>query len=151
MARSRSIAPVALCCALLAGCGAGASTSSSKAPQYVAQGNRICAAQLAVLDRLPRPTTPEAAVAYLPHVLAIMHAERTQLRALDPGSAGQAKLTAALTETSRLSALLSRFLNHLDTGIVELTSFGQVQTESNALRSQIDTDFRRAGLVRCVQ
>lgn len=149
MTRPGPIAPVALCCALLAGCGAGSSTS--KAPQYVAQGNRICATQLAMLDRLPRPTTPEAAVAYLPHVLTIMHAESAQLRPLDPTRASRAELTAALTETERLSALLSRFLKRLHTGVVELTTFGQVQTESNVLRSQIDADFRRAGLTRCVE
>jgi hypothetical protein len=153
MAGWRSITPVLAACAplcagaLLAACG----SSSSPPPAYVARANQICATQEAVLARLPRPTTPEQAVTYLPHLLAVLHAERTQLSALDPGAAGRSELDASLGDVSRLSALLSGFLHHLKTGLVELTTFSQVQAQSDALRTQLDAHFRRAGLARCVQ
>ena len=149
----RSIAPATLCCALLcagvllAGCGA--STQSSASARYVAQGNRICTTQLALLHRLPMPTTPEQAIDYLPHALTIMHRENVQLRTIDPASSKQTELNAALVDTDRLTALLSRFLHSLKTGVVELTTFGQVEGQSSVLRSQIDAEFRRAGLTRC--
>jgi hypothetical protein len=145
-----AIGCTALCaCPLLAGCGAG--SSSAHAPAYVARGDQICATQLAALARLPRPTTPDQAVSYLPHVLATLRAESTQLRALDPAAASEGELRAALTETGRLAKLLPGFLAHLRTGIVELTAFGALQTQSGALRTQIDAHFRRAGLTRCSQ
>ncbi len=154
MVRRRWIATLtagcaALCaCPLLAGCGAG--SSSAGAPAYVARGDQICATQLAALARLPKPTTPEQAVSYLPHALAALHAESGRLRTLAAG-AGEGELRAAVADVDRLAALLSGFLHHLNTGIVELTTFGQVQAQSSALRSQIDAHFRRAGLKRCLQ
>lgn len=140
---------LACACLLLAGCGA--SPSASVCAAYVARGDQICAAQLAPLARLRRPTTPDQAVAYLPRVLAVLHAERTQLHTLDPSAPARGELAVALAYTARLSALLSGFLDRLKTGIVEITTFGQVQSQSNALRLQIDAHFRRAGLTRCLQ
>ncbi len=148
MARWTSIATLAVCCALLAGCG---SSSPSAKPPYVAQANRICATGQAQLRRLSRPTTPEQAIDYLPAVLAIMHTESGQLKTLDPHPASAAELTAAVATMQRLATLLARFLHTLKTGIVELTSFAQVQTQGNVLRSQIDAHFRHAGLPACVQ
>ncbi|HXW58327.1 MAG TPA: hypothetical protein VEJ23_02490 [Solirubrobacteraceae bacterium] len=155
MADSRPFASVLagcalLCtCALLAGCGEGSSAAAS--PPYVARGDRICATQLALLARLPQPTTPDQAVTYLPHVLTALHGESTQLRTLQPPPSTRGELREALADTSRLSALLSGFLDRLRTGIVEITMFGQIQSQSTALRTQIDAHFRRAHLMRCVQ
>lgn len=155
MADRRPIASVlagcALVCAclLLAACGGSSSTAASQA--YVARGEQICATQLALLARLRRPTTPDQAVTYLPRVLAVLHAESTRLQTLDPTAPARSQLALALADTTRLSTLLSGFLDRLRTGIVEITTFGQIQSQSNALRLQIDTHFRRAGLVRCVQ
>lgn len=150
MARWRTIACIAASCLLLAGCGT-SSHAAPKAPPYAAQASHICASELSKLNSIVRPTTPEAAISYLPRAVAIMHAENAQLRALDPSSSAEGELSAALATSDRLSALLSDFLHHLKTGIVELTSFAQVQTQSNALRLQIDSHFRRAGLTACLQ
>lgn len=155
MARRRWIATfaagcAALCaCPLLAGCGAGSSSASP--PAQIARGDQICATQLASLARLPQPTTPDQAVAYLPHLLSVLHTESAQLRALAPAAASQGELRAALTDSGGLAALLGGFLHHLKTGIVELSTFGAVQTQSSALRTQMDVHFRRAGLARCAQ
>ena len=152
MPRRRLLTLLVAGSALLAGCGAGSHSGSTAATApYVAQANRVCAAQLAQLNKLKRPTSPEQAIAYLPHVIAIMHSETTKLATLDPQGAPQSELAAALKTDGKLSALLSRFLHQLKTGIVELTTFSQVQTESNALRQQLDAHFRRAGLSSCVQ
>ena len=120
-------------------------------PADIARADQFCTTQLAALARLPKPTTPEQAVAYLPHALAALHAESGRLRTLAAGGAGEGELRAAVADVDQLAALLSGFLHHLNTGIVELTTFGQVQAQSSALRSQIDAHFRRAGLKRCLQ
>jgi hypothetical protein len=133
-----------VCCALLAGCGAGASH-----PPYIAEGDAVCTAQLARLHGLTQPRSPEQAIAYLPQALSIMHGEAGQLAALDPPAPSGAHLDAALTETRELSSLLAGFLHELKTGVVELSTFAVVQSKANALRAQIDKHFRAAGLTAC--
>jgi uncharacterized protein involved in exopolysaccharide biosynthesis len=148
MAERRSIVLLGVACVgLVAGCGGAASST----PKYVAAANAICTEQLAQLGRLPQPTTPEQAVSYLPRALAIMRRETTGLASLDPVGSGRAQLAAALADTQQLAAVLRRFLDQLQAGIVEINTLSQVQTQANELRSQIDTHFRQAGLARCAE
>jgi hypothetical protein len=154
MARRNGIVTAGLLagCALLAGCGATTrhvAGTPAPAPRYVAQGNAICSAELARLDRLPRPTTPEQTVAYLPRALAAMRQEVASLRGLDPpGSAGR-ELAAALSNTDQLAALLGHLLHELRVGTVEFGQLAAVQRRTSAMRGQLDASFRSAGLARC--
>jgi hypothetical protein len=142
--RRLTIAALSLAAGVLAGCG-----GSGPPPRYAANGDAICARQLAALHRLPQPTTPEQAVSYLPHALTIMARERAGLQALAAPAGRRAALTAALSDSRQLAAILTHFLRHLRSGMVELDVFSQVQRSSDALRAQLDADFRHAGLGAC--
>jgi hypothetical protein len=82
MARTLMVALLGVVALPLAGCGG----SAVKPSAYVAAGDAICSSQLAQLNRLPRPTTPEGAVSYLPQARTIIQRERGRLAALDPPS-----------------------------------------------------------------
>jgi hypothetical protein len=139
--------------ASLAGCGGSthASTAQAPAPRYVAEGNAICATQLARLSKLPRPTTPEQTIAYLPTALTTMHAEVSGLRTLDPPGAAHAELAAALADTNQLAATLARLLDELQHGTVEFTQLGSVEHRSTTMRARLDARFRQVGLTSCAQ
>ncbi len=156
-----TVLPALAACALLAGCGGTAghtSDSASRAaaayappPSYAAAGNAICAAQVARLNTLPRPTTPEQTIAYLPPALAAMHREIAQLTTLDPPGAAGERLAAALASTRALAGMLSSFLHELRQGTVEFAQLATVQQRSTTLRAVLDARFRQAGLARCAQ
>lgn len=130
---------------LLTGCGGSAGQPSA----YVAAGDAICTSQLAQLNRLPRPTTPEGAVSYLPRALAILKRERSRLAALDPPSPMRAQFKAGLASQGQLAALLGHVYHQLETGLVEIGTFSRVQTESDTLSADITAHLQRAGLARC--
>jgi hypothetical protein len=136
---------VSLACVLLAGCGG----STPQAPSYATAGNAICTEQAAQLGVLRKPATVEQAVAYLPSALAIMRRETARLGALDASGSPHARLDAALASTRALTALLARLLHELRGGMVELGELAAVQTQTTALRAQVDARFRQAGLPRC--
>jgi hypothetical protein len=155
---TRTNAPMLLAVAVLplAGCGGSSSSSSSggsdSSPSaYVGQGNAICTQELARLNGLTQPTTPEQAVIYLPKALRIMERETARLAALDPAAPGRGELAAGLASARQLAAVLQRFLNKLRGGLVEISIFAQVQTQSATLRANLDQHFRRAGLGRCAE
>jgi len=137
------------------GCGASkpAAPTAPRATQsgagYLAAGNAICAEQLAQLNRLPRPSTPEQTIAFLPPALAIMRREVTRLGALDPRGSKGTELAAALTSSRALSTLLDRLLHELHHGMLELTALATVQKQTTTMRAQVDARFRQAGLPRC--
>jgi hypothetical protein len=139
--------------ALLAGCGGSTHASTARAPdaRYVAEGNAICAKQLARLSKAPRPTTPEQTIAYLPTAITTMHAEVSALRTLDPPGAAHAELAAALTGTSQLADMLARLLGELRHGTVEFTQLGSVEHRSTTMRALLDARFRQVGLTSCAQ
>jgi len=153
MARRNGFVSLGLAaCAALAGCGetgAHATQEAAVQPRYVRQGNAICAAQLARLSKLTRPTTPEQSIAYLPAALAIMHHELTALRALHPPDRARTELAAALSSADRLAVMLTHMLRELRHGTVEFAQLAAVQTQSETLRAQLDARFRRAGLTSC--
>jgi len=130
---------------LLIGCGG----SSAKPSAYVSAGDAICTSQLAQLNRLPRPSTPEGAVSYLPQALAILQRERGRLAALDPPAPARAQFAAGLAGQGQLAALLGHVYHQLETGLVEIGTFSRVQTESDTLRADITAHLKRAGLARC--
>jgi hypothetical protein len=148
------IALLAVASVLLAGC-AGSTPSShgsaSASAAYVARGEAICASELAKIDKLTRPTTPGEAVTYLPRVLRIMRRETRELVALEPPASQRAQLAASLEKTRQLAALLGRFLHELQSGLVEISTFARIQGQSDALKADIDSSFRQAGLARCAQ
>jgi hypothetical protein len=153
---SRRNVSVLICLALgapLAGCGGStpASTARAPTPRYVAEGNAICARQLARLSRLPRPTTPEQTITYLPAALTAMHAEVAALRALDPPGTAHTRLAAALADTNQLATMLARLLHELRHGTVEFTQLGSVEHRSTAMRARLDARFRQVGLTSCAQ
>lgn len=145
MARTLIVALVGVLALALTGCG----DSTAQSSAYVAAGDAICTSQLAQLNRLQRPTTPEGAVSYLPQAVAILQRERGQLAALDPPSPMRAQFKAGLASQGQLAALLGHVYHHLETGLVEIGTFSQVQTESEALRADITAHLQRAGLARC--
>jgi hypothetical protein len=147
MARTHVIALLGAVCLMLAGCGG----SASSTPRYVAAGNAVCAEQLARLNGLSQPTTPEQAVSYLPQAVAIMQRETVRLAALDPPASKRAQLEAGLASARRLATLLDGVLHKLRSGVVELSAFAQVQAQSETLRADIGAHLRQAGLTRCAQ
>ncbi len=150
---------LAAACLLLAACGSSSpspSTGSSagsqaSATRYLAGANAVCARLLAKLDRLTQPTTAEQAVSYLPQALRIMQAENRQLATLDPPAGERPQLEAGLRSSQQLAALLRRFLHELQSGLVELNAFARVQSRSQALRADVDSHLRAAGLSSCTQ
>jgi hypothetical protein len=144
-----------LLCGALAGCGSSgthpATRATASVPAYLAAGNAICARQLAQLNELAQPHTPEQAIGYLPRAVAIMHSESADLAALHvpAGGAGVAQLDAALASTRELAGTLARFLGQLRSGMIDLTAFGAVQRRGISLHEQLDRQFRLAGLTRC--
>lgn len=151
------IAATVLAGGLLAGCGttsprtATSKASTSHAPSYLTAGNAICEEQLTQLNRLKQPTTPAQTVSYLPRALAIMKREGAKLGALHTRDSGGSELAAALASARRLTALLTGFLDELHRGMVEFAALTTVQSQSMAMRAQIDSHFRQAGLPRCVE
>ena len=139
-------------CLFLAGCGGSGSSPAVSAPRaYLASANAICSEQLAELNKLPQPTTPEGATSYLPKALAIMQSEATQLTALQMPEDKRAQVKAGLASAGELAAVLRGFLHKLRSGIVEVSTFGQVEARSDALKAEIDAHFRQAGLERCTE
>jgi hypothetical protein len=136
--------------ALLAGCG-GSSKARDQEAKYVAAGNAICAQELTILHQMREPTTPEQAISYLPHAIAIINRQSQRLTALNVPASKRNQLEAAVSSGRQLGALLVGFLRQLKAGKFELATFSQVQTHSNELRSQIDAHFRQAGLAKCVE
>jgi hypothetical protein len=157
MSRGNTIVVIGLASGLLAGCGAGAAHSprsvarqaSAPTPAYIVRGEAICAAQLTVLDRTPRPTTPEQSISYLPPALAVMRRETVALRTLDAPAPERARLAAALASTHTLATLLTHFLHELRTGTIGFAELAAVQQQSTVLQAQVDARFRQAGLARC--
>ena len=141
------IALLVVLCGLLCGCGG----SAASPPKYVAEGDGICAGDLAQLNRLPQPSSPEQAVSYLPKALTIMQGETDRLATLDPPAANQVELTAALQSARRLATVLRDTLHELRSGVVELGTLAQAQAQSDALRRTLDARFRDAGLARCAE
>ncbi len=142
-------------CGALGGCGGSgtrpATQAAASVPAYIAAANAICTRQLAQLNGLARPHTPEQAIDYLPHAVAILHSESDSLAALHvpAGGAGVVHLNAALTSTRELAGTLARFLGRLRSGMIDLTDFGTVQSKGIALHEQLDRQFHLAGLTRC--
>jgi hypothetical protein len=152
MARRNATVVMGVFCLLLAGCGGSSSPPAASAPPaYVASANAICSAQLAKLNRLPQPTTPEGATTYLPKALAIMQSEQTQLTSLQVPVDERAQLKAGLASEGELWNVLRGLLHKLRSGVVEINSFGEVQARSDALKADVDAHFRQAGLARCAQ
>jgi hypothetical protein len=152
MARRNATVVMGVACVLLAGCGGSSSSPAASAPPaYLASANAICSQQVGKLDKLPQPTTPEGATSYLPKALAIMQIEETQLTALRVPADKQAQLKAGLASEEELSKVLSGLLHKLRSGIVEISSLGELQTRSNALKADVDAHFRQAGLDRCAE
>jgi len=152
MVRRNATVLMGVACLLLAGCGGSRSAPHASAPPaYLASANAICSVQLAKLNRLPQPATPEGATSYLPKALAIMHSEQTQLTALRLPANKEAQLKAGLSSAGELASVLSGLLHKLRSGIVEISSFGQVQARSDALKADADAHFRQAGLQRCAE
>jgi|GEM_PF-2552659 len=157
MVPAKLLVPIGAACLLLAGCGgsSGSTAAPSKAssvsssPTYVAAADAICSRQLALLNQLPRPTTPEGALTYLPQALPIMHREVTALETLKAPASEQAQFTAGLATARKLSTLLGDLLHKLHSGIVELSALTGLQTQSEALRADLDAHFRSAGLTQC--
>jgi hypothetical protein len=152
MARRNATAVMGITCLLLAGCGGSSpSPATSASPAYLASANAICSIQLAELNKLPQPTTPEGATSYLPKALAIMQSLQTQLTALQVPADKQAQLKAGLAAEGELSGVLRGLLHKLRSGIVEIGSFGAAEARSEALKADIDGHFRQAGLQRCAE
>jgi hypothetical protein len=163
MAKTLVIALLGVGCLPFAGCGGSASSSSpagsasssspagsaSASTRYLAAGNAICTKQLAQLNKLAQPTSAEQAVSYLPKALLIMRRETSGLTALDPPAPERAQVAAGLASAQQLAALLRRFLHELRGGLVEIGTFGRVQTQTGALRADVNAHFRLAGLTRC--
>jgi hypothetical protein len=149
MTRFASAAAIVAICAVLAGCG-GSSGPSAQEKQFVAQANAICAQELAVLNKTPEPTSPTQAIGYLPKALAIIQRQSARLEALSVPASKRGELQAALASGTQLGTLLEGFLRKLHSGSFELATFTQVQTQSVALREQINAHFRKAGLTSCV-
>jgi hypothetical protein len=147
IARVVSAAGLVVTCGLLGACG----SSASAPPAYLAAGNAICATQLAQLNKLAQPTTPEGAVTYLPKAIAIMTREADQLSSIRPLASTHEAFQAALAGTRQLAGALAQFLHQLRAGIVELSTFSHIQTTSTALTAQINAHFRQAGFARCAQ
>ena len=148
MTRRRFTVLVALTCAALAGCGG--SGEDAKVKKFIAAGNAICAQELAVLSKTPEPTSPQAAIGYLPKAIAIIQRQSARLEALSVPASKRADLAAALGTGRQLGVILVRFLHQLRSGTYELATFSQVQSQSVTLREQINAHFRKAGLTRCV-
>jgi hypothetical protein len=139
-------------CLLLAGCGGSSSSPAASAPPaYLASADAICSAQLAKLNKLTQPTTPEGASTYLPKALAIMQSEQTELTALQVPADKRAQLKAGLVSEGELSNVLRGLLHKLRSGVVEISSFGEVQARSAALKADVDAHFREAGLDGCAE
>jgi hypothetical protein len=140
-------------CVIYSGCGSSTPEKARTAavPAYVATANAICTKQLAHLASMPEPTTPEQSVSYLPVALSSMRGVASRLSTLHTRPPVTAELAAGLASSRKLAAVLSSFLHDLREGIVELSTFTTVETQSETLRKQIDEHFRRAGLVKCLQ
>jgi hypothetical protein len=152
MARSTATVVMGVAYLLLAGCGGSHSSPSASAPPaYLASADAICSEQLGKLSRLPQPTTPEGATSYLPKALAIMQSEVSRLTALQVPADKQAQLKAGLASEGELSNVLRGLLHKLKSGIVEISSFGELQARSDALKADVDAHFRQAGLERCAE
>jgi hypothetical protein len=149
MNRIGSVAALSLVCAVVAGCG-GSSGPSAQEKQFVAQANAICTQELAVLAKTPEPTSPTAAISYLPKALAIIQRQGARLSALNAPASKRAEVQAALASGQQLGTLLAGFLQKLRSGSFELATFSQVQSQSVTLRQQINAHFRKAGLTSCV-
>jgi len=157
MAPIKLLVPIAAASLLLAGCGgSGGSTtapatpsSASSSPAYVAAADAICSRQLAQLNKLPRPTTPEGALTYLPRALPIMRREVTSLETVKAPASEQAQFAAGLATARKLSTLLGDLLHKLHSGIVEVSALTELQTQTEALRGNLDAHFRGAGLAQC--
>jgi hypothetical protein len=143
-----AIATLALSCAAFAGCGGGGSDAKEK--KFIAAANAICAQELAVLNKAPEPTTPAQAIDYLPKAIGIIQHQSARLAALEVPASKRADLTAAVSTGRQLGDVLTRFLHQLRAGSFDLTTFTQVQSQSVALREQINAHFRKAGLSRCI-
>jgi hypothetical protein len=157
MMNTLRVAPLAVGCLLLAGC-AGSKPAHSASPSpatsaatsaYVAAANAICTTQQAQLNKFAQPTTPEGAVTYLPHVLAIMNGESSRLAALQAPAADRAQLAAGFASERQLEVLLDGFLHKLQSGVVEVSSFAEVQSHSESLKAAVNAHFRDAGLAQC--
>jgi hypothetical protein len=149
MSKRASLATLALVCTAIAGCG-GSSGPSAQEKQFVAKANAICAQELAGLNKTPEPTSPTQAIGYLPKAIAVIQRQSTRLAALSAPGAKGTELHAALASGRQLGTLLDGFLHKLRSGSFELATFTQVQTQSVALREQINAHFRKAGLSSCV-
>jgi hypothetical protein len=149
MSKKGVLAAVALTCTAIVGCG-GASGASAREKRFVAQANAICAQELAALNRTPEPASPTQAIGYLPKAIAIIRRQSARLAALSVPASKRAELDAALSGGQQLGAVLEGFLRKLHSGAVDLSTFAQVQSQSVALREQINAQFRKAGLTRCV-
>ena len=75
----------------------------------------------------------------------------SELAALEPPARQRAQLDAGIERTRQLAALLRGFLHELRSGIVEISTFARVQTQSDALQADIDARFRQAGLTACAE
>lgn len=131
---------------LLVGCGG----SGKRHTTYVARGNAICREALVELHRTPEPTTPAQAISFLPRAITIIERQVASLAALDVPASNRGDLDAALGSVRSLGIVLQRFLHQLRAGTVELSTFEQVQAQTNTLRAQIKGHFRQAGLSACV-
>lgn len=104
---------------------------------------------MAQLNQVARPATPEAAISYLPRVLAIIERQRGRLSALPVPARMRTEFAAGLAGQGQLAALLRHVLRRLQTGIVEVGTFVRIEAQSDRLRAQINRHFRDAGLARC--
>lgn len=147
MQAKRAAALLMLIPLLLAGCAG----STPPPPAYVAAADAICTAQLAQLNRLGQPTTPEQAISYLPQAVAIIGHERSGLAALSPPAGMRAEVDAGLAGQGQLAALLRHISDQLRSGLVEVGTFSRAQAEGDTLRADINAHFRRAGLAQCAR
>jgi hypothetical protein len=146
MARTHVLALLSSAAILLAGCAG----SAAPPPAYVAAADVICTAQLAQLDRLPEPATPEQAVTYIPEAIAILEREQSRLAALEPPGRVRGQFAAGLAGQGQLAAML-HVSEELRSGLVEVGTLSRAQAEGQTLRADINAHFRQAGLARCAR
>jgi hypothetical protein len=143
--RGAATLATAVCVLALAACG-GTPLSVS---QLRNNATRVCQAASRQGDRIPTPTSPAGATAFLKSGVPVLRDELTNLRALTPPSSLLSTYTSSVAAVSDQLRLLRQAVQRVDAGVEPLGAVRALQQQLSPSETRADTGWHSLGIPAC--
>ena len=145
MKRGATSLAAALCLVALGACG-GTPLSVS---QLRTNATRVCQAASRQGDRIPTPTSPNQATAFLKSGVPVLRDELTNLRALTPPSSLASTYSSSVAAVSEQLRLLRQAVQRVDAGAEPLGAIRTLQLQLSSSEARGDAGWHSLDIPAC--